>query len=210
MKNYIRFLMLTMLSASAFVQSATVTFNFNGNLAPTITGTDVDVSSTNISLEVTDSSKTGFTTSTPQADGTEYAFLRANSIVGPSDDDYLGFTVNANTGSFTLSGASFQARTDKEFNFALRSDVDSFSSDLFTGGTTSNTWNTFTNTSITGVSNQTSTDFRLYVWDNDSATSGSDVHRIDNLTLTVIPEPSTMALFGLAGVAMLVAKCRKR
>lgn len=207
----------SLLASAAWAQT-TVTYQFNVDQElqlATITGSDPDISASNINNTSvvgvggyeTGTSDWGITGSTPDADGTNYFYVRAPALAGsdPSpSNDYISFTITANSGAFNVTGASLQARSSGTFNFALRSDADSFTADLLAGNTGLNTFSNFENLTIGGLTNQTSTEFRLFMWGTGGV---SDVNRIDNLSLTTtaVPEPSMFGLlavvFGLAGFA---------
>lgn len=217
-----------LLSISALVLAASasygqiIVYNFNtSDSTPdsTITGIGADVAATSITAvdlgPFGGNPGWGITSSSPTVDGS-YAFVRGTSVLGTTDPgtanvDYFGFTISANTGTFNVTGASVDARgTGNDFSFALRSSADGYASDLLTGSTTSSTFVNFENTAISGISNQTSTDFRFYMWVNGGA--DTTPLRFDNLSVTVapIPEPSSFALLAgaLGGIALLRRKRR--
>ena len=71
----------------------------------------------------------------------------------------------------------------------------------------------FTGTEFVGLSNGDIAEFRIYF--GDQVNQSGDIQRIDNLVLNgnvvtvAIPEPTSIALFGLGSVAMLVRRRRK-
>jgi len=85
--------------------------------------------------------------------------------------------------------------------------VDSYTANLFSGSRGADTFQSFSTSSISGITGQTSVEFRLYVW--GSAGSG-DTHRYDDISLTVVPEPSSFLLMGLVGVAGVLVLRRRR
>jgi hypothetical protein len=198
--------------------SDTVTYEFDLDQETqnaTITGSDVDISASTFTVAGAGAynGDWGYTNSAPtdSDSGANYLFIRGGAVTSSLDtSDYVSFTVTANTGSFDITGASLFARTGgsgQETNFALRSDVDSFTTDLFTGSSTAtSSFDSFSTSTITGITGETSVEFRLYVW---GSTENSDTHRYDDISVTVVPEPSTLALIGLAGVAALVGFRRK-
>ena len=60
-------------------------------------------------------------------------------------------------------------------------------------------------TSLGTLVNGASIEFRLYITDN--STSNSRIHRIDDVTVNAVPEPGSLALFGLGG--LMVARRRR-
>jgi hypothetical protein len=196
--------------------ATTVTYNFDLDQETqnaTILGSDVDISASSLTFvgygaySAADSG-TWWIENTNPVDATNY--LRIASSVADTGD-YIEFSISANTAGFTLTGASLQHRMERNFdgnlNANLRSSLDGYTADLISASNNRDTWGTTSNTSITGVADQTSTTFRLYV----------DVSKrsayFDNLTLTLepsaIPEPSSaLLLFG--GVSALFGLRRKR
>jgi hypothetical protein len=195
-----------------------ITYEFNVDQelqVPTYTPvipTDPDVESTDIN-NTSIVGTGGYDQNNGWGISTDHLFVRAGALTSSfqltpgSFDDYISFTVSTDTGTFDLTGASLDARTSSSFHFTLRSAVDDYATDLFSGSTSSNTYTSFGDTSISGVTGQTTTEFRLFM---RGSGSGGDVHRIDNLSLTVVPEPSTLALIGLAGVAGFFVLRRRR
>jgi hypothetical protein len=215
----------TALMISGPVNAATtVTYNFNADQATqnaTISGTDPDISASSLTFVGLGSFDSGDTNdwwienTTPTGDTSNYlrvASAVADGVLGDKDaGDYIEFSVSANTLGFSLTGASFEGRMERNFDgnftYSLRSSIDDYSSDLFSGSHNGNSWVTRSNTSIAGVSDQTSTTFRLYM-DITKRTG-----YLDNLELTfepsAIPEPSSaLLLFG--GIAALFALRRKK
>ncbi|HKK17250.1 MAG TPA: PEP-CTERM sorting domain-containing protein, partial [Opitutales bacterium] len=188
----------------------------------TITGTDVDVSASLFTLAGTggyDVSGNGWgITGTSDSDasntdsGANYLFIRGGALTTSFDaSNYINFTITADTGSFNVTGASLFAKTGgsgQTTNFALRSDVDSFSADLLTGSRTGDVFQSFSTSTIAGITNQTSVEFRLYVW---GASATSDTHRYDDISLTLaaVPEPSAFALLsGLMALGWIAVRRR--
>lgn len=216
------------LSANFAVAQTIVTHVFDvdqsGSTAPTqtptITGSGPAVSSTDVTLVGFGdyNSGWGITNTNPRADGTNYLFVQGSSVgnsMPATDMDYVGFTVSSsNGGTFNVTGASVQARTSNgapdEVFFALRSSADNYATDLFTGSTNSKNFVTFEETNIISVTEQTSTEFRFYVWDN--VNNANSPLRFDNLSVTVesmsIPEPSNFAL--ICGILCAHTLTRRR
>ena len=214
-----------LLSANFAVAQTIVTHVFDvdqgGSTAPTqtptITGSGPAVSSTDLTFVGFGdyNAGLGITNSNPKADGSNYLFVKGASVgtsMPATNTDYVGFTVSSsNGGTFNVTGASVQARTTggapAEVFFALRSSADNYATDLFTGSTQSTDFVTFAETNIASVTEQTSTEFRFYVWDN-KANSTSPL-RFDNLSVTLeaIPEPSNFALiYGILSAHILIRR----
>ena len=141
-------------------------------------------------------------------------------------NNFIEFTV-APLAGFQFSATSFDFIWDRSSTgpsaVAIRSSVDSFASDigsvtgLLTGGTATTTLNTIP---ITGLNNiATATTFRAYGF-NATATTGTGgfdtvtgtttANVIFNGDVTAVPEPTSMALIGMFGVAGLAARYRRK
>ena len=135
-------------------------------------------------------------------------FGAANLADAITDDDYISFNVDAQSGfQFTVDEIFIQHRADSGSTFSgvIRSSVDSYATDLatvsFSAGIDVND-----TMSISGVTNQTSVEFRLYAWGD--STSNFQVRDLD-VGGTVIPEPSTAGLLCAAmGLVLLVRRRR--
>jgi hypothetical protein len=135
----------------------------------------------------------------------------AAPIVQLWSDDGSGTPIGDELETLTLSG-TFTA--DAANTFTSTGTTLSASTTYWIVVTNDNT-NTFewlgaANTSVTSDIGATHT-ARLFGGASPGSWNGtSGVLNQIQVNATVIPEPSTLALFGLAGVAMLVARCRKR
>ncbi len=171
-----------------------------GDLDHTIAALDPSASAANSSPSLHSFSATGwsvgdywsFTTSTLGFTGITVAFDQAGSGTGPGN---FGLSYSINGGSF----AQFATYTVPASNW--NTTTDGSGSELFAGGG--------------AFDNASSITFRL-VDLNTTSTSGGTVgtggtDRVDNFTvISVVPEPSTIALAGLGGAACLLAFRRRR
>ena len=129
------------------------------------------------------------------------------------DDDYYSFSITPGASAeldftqFTFDiykvsgGASVTGR--------LYSSIDAFTAELGNGTISAlTTWETKT-IDLSGLAPVTAaTEFRLYL--ETGGTFGPNGVKLDNLTLdgdvTVVPEPSTTALLGLGGLALILRR----
>jgi len=148
----------------------------------------------------------------------------ANAIAG---NDFIQFIVSPTAGNqFTVTSFDFiwdRSGTGPS-SVALFSSVDSFTNSLgsvanLTSGGSSLT--TFRSISINGISNvSTSTTFRLYGFGAtgtggtggfDHATNSATTNNVIlNGSISAVPEPTSMVLVGLIGVAGVVVRTRRR
>lgn len=151
-------------------------------------------------------------------------------------NDYISFTVTPDVGilfdatsfkidALALNGSLGQPGSTTEYSFGLYSSVDGWAStsDMigssqslsFTStaaGRQLGNWNTLTFdiTSLTDLNSDT--EFRLYVWVSNITGSTPNNNRrlaLDNITLSTIPEPSSLALI-IAGIIGLTMRTRRR
>ena len=129
-----------------------------------------------------------------------------------TDELYYSFTVTPDAGQ-SIDFTTFTAYIDKNgggaiFGYYLLSSIDGFTtSDVIDSdeghGTNIRNINLDVS-SLTGVT--TATEFRLYIR-TDNFTNGSNDFDFDDVvlngTVTAIPEPSALALFGLGGLMLL-------
>jgi len=213
-------IMTAAILAFGLASADTMTYEFGPDQETqnaTITGTDVDISASLLTLAGTGGYDVsgdgwGITGSTPadSDSGANYLFIRGGAVTTSlNTNDYINFTVTADSGTFDVTGASLFARTggtSQETNFELRSDVDGYTANLFSGSKTGDdTFKSFSTSSISGITGQTEVEFRLYVWGSNSS---SDTHRYDDISLTVVPEPATLGMVATAGLAMLLLRRR--
>lgn len=143
------------------------------------------------------------------------------------NDEYFSFTVTPTTGNrLNLAQLAFDADSEgtgfatPDDDWALYTSVDSgdFSSvatsqAIDRGGIPRNSFTTQT-VDLSDAKFQSLTapvEFRLYVWMTRTQTNSVKELRLDNfeLTGTVVPEPSSLALLGLATVAAATARRRR-
>lgn len=115
--------------------------------------------------------------------------------------NYIGFGARVLINSTTVSSPT---------TYSIRSSVDNYATSLLTQTFTQGTaYNPYNNTiSLTGAVDEAVT-FRIYLY-GSGGESRSGNTRIDDLTVSAVPEPSTYALMGLAGVVTLVALRRRK
>ncbi len=147
----------------------------------------------------------------------------ANAISG---DDFIQFIVSPTAGN-QFTATSFDFIWDRSgtgpSSVALFSSVDSFTNSLgtltgLTSGGASTT--TLRSISISGISDiSTSTTFRLYGFGAtatggtggfDTATGSTVNNVILNGSVSAVPEPTSMVLVGLMGVAGVAVRARRR
>jgi PEP-CTERM motif len=142
-----------------------------------------------------------FSVSTLSLAGIGVSFEQASSSTGP--------------GSFTLQystdGASFTNFAN--YTVVAMSGANSWSNNVAGAGETASEYS-YDLSSVTALDNQSAIYFRLL--DNATTTpSGGTVaatgtDRVDDFTIGTVPEPSTMALAAVGGVACLLAMRRRR
>jgi hypothetical protein len=158
--------------------------------------------------------------SSPTGNGSSNSLSANNWTTG----DYFQFQFSTLTFS-NIGIAWSQARSSTgATNFSLRYSTDGSSFTVFTNysvliTTTPNAWSSASNnpifnlsydlSSITSLDNQTNVYLRL-VSEQTSAAAGTG--RIDNVSITAVPEPSTFALLALsaAGIGGYIFRRRRR
>ncbi len=144
----------------------------------------------------------------------------ANAIAG---NDFIQFIVSPTAGNqFTVTSFDFiwdRSGTGPS-SVALFSSVDSFTNSLGTLTNLAGSTTTFRSISISGISNvSTSTTFRLYGFGAtatagtggfDHSNSATTNNVILNGSISAVPEPTSMVLVGLIGVAGAVVRTRRR
>ncbi|MDF3057598.1 MAG: hypothetical protein K0R17_1813 [Rariglobus sp.] len=151
-----------------------------------------------------------------------------NQAIAPSSDDWMGFTVSANSGSeLDLANLSFAyaysynggTAPTTPATFSVRSSIDNYGTSLATltasvGAVNAITWS---NASVTltdsAFQNLSTISFRIFLNDGSNVNAASYL-RVDTVTLTgvtatVIPEPSSYALLASMG-ALAWAGTRRR
>lgn len=149
--------------------------------------------------------------------GTNNGYAAIFRLTSNTTADFRIFEgVNASTGAigteinnqtFTLSSGTWSTTSFYTLNLNVVNTGTSISftgSILTTGGTTLGAFNTYTDTTPSSVLN-TSVGIRMGI-------GASDVLRMDNFTVptSAIPEPSTYALFGGAGMLVLSLYTRRK
>jgi len=186
----------------------------------------IDSASISDALEMTIGS--GLSGGSAFSSNTEVAFARS-TVTGSTQngaitgDDYFSFTVDAVGGTLDLVGLEIDlAPTDNgdavpfDATIFVMSDVGGFTTSdpvldsITVGSSEQSTPYTYAPFSVdlSGAEFQglSSITFRLYIFDdgNDATNNDDQIHRIDNVVLTAVPEPGALALVGLsfAGLAM--------
>ena len=156
--------------------------------------------------------------SSPTGNGSSNSLSANNWTIG----DYFQFQVS--TLSFSNIGITWsQARSSTgATNFSLRYSTDGSSFTTYTNysvlvTTAPNAWTSLSNnpifvlsydlSSITAIDNLPDVYFR-FVAEQTSASAGTG--RIDNVSITGVPEPSTYALLALSGLALAGYAVRRR
>jgi hypothetical protein len=189
-----------------------ISYDFSTNSATQsagISGTDPDVSATDLSV-VNMGSFDGTGISDGDSGWGINSGVFAVSTDGTGTTNYLEFSITANSGTYNVTGVSFDYDINDFGNgvgqWAIRSEVDSYASDLVSASTATN-GGTATNNSITGITGRSSTIFRLYI---QNPKNNNSVY-VDNISVTtVIPEPSSLALMGMALAAGLLMWRRRK
>lgn len=145
-------------------------------------------------------SSSGFTTTD---DG--HAFIRESGAPASLDlSMYWSFTLEAESGTFDVTGISLDSRVNNEAtaaNFVVRSSADNFSATLLSVATNSDTWSTFSEP-VTGLDGQSSLEFRIYVFDGTGLDGNAPI-RLDDIVVSGIPEPATVGVLAIGGLAAL-------
>ena len=207
---------MTMSSQAAVL----VDYSFNGgSLAPTLEASGF--TATSISTPTFNNS---FTTDWIYAQGNQ----TANSEAAASDDDvepgdgegpgndYFVFTLTPDSGTYSLDGLDYDtafyesngnSNTSYTSNTFVRSSLDSYTANLglFTEPGQTTTSPTFTPRSVdlSGAAFQNLSvpvTFRIYIFDNISG--GNRLSSIDNLSVSAIPEPSSLVFLLTGAVAV--------
>lgn len=143
-----------------------------------------------------------FDVSTINYTGIQISFDQTSSNTGPGA---FGLFYSVNGGSYTQIGANYtvlaNASPNPAWNGTTSSSIYTFTPDLSSTGT--------------ALNNDTTVSFRLYDQNTVSANGGTvasgGTDRVDNfvVTATPVPEPATMALAAIGGIAALITFRRK-
>ena len=126
-------------------------------------------------------------------------------------NDYYTFTLDANDGyefdfdSFVYTGT---ASASGPTAFALRSSLDGFTANI---GSPTATGTTIVLTASQFQNLTTPVEFRLYGYDADGGTGTFSINDYTfNGAVEAVPEPNTLALFGVGSLLMLASRHRTR
>ena len=211
-------------------------YDFDNGLAASTSDANVTANTFTSGAGISGAGESGWSSSTDTLFAKTSATTTTSLIVGTaiSADDYLSVTIGVDSGyymdldSFTLDygytndSGPFGAKNLKAYIF---SSVDGFvdAGDILTDRTNSTTV-TDNSVQFPGSSPNMTVDLSVYnyVWSGgeiefriylaDDTNTSAYVHRIDNVTLNgivaVVPEPSSTALLGLGGLAVLLRRKR--
>ena len=216
-------LAITLLAAGiapAFAQTTIAKWTFETS-APTTPGSFTP----EIGLGLASGFHAGASTySSPAGNGSAHSFSSNTWAIG----DYYQFQVSTSgLSNINVSWDQISSGTGpKDFSLLYSTDGTNFSTAISSYtvlvNATPNTWSsatpistssyTFDFSGLTAINNQAAVYFRLRDFDAISANGGTvaagGTDRVDNFSVTVIPEPSTYAL--LAGVATFAIVLRRR
>jgi hypothetical protein len=191
-------------------------WNFTTNTAPTTVGSGVTASN------VASAPSGGLVTF--GATGGLLQVAPANGATGGNNNlaaailsnSYFQFTVTPQSGqALSISSLSFLAGFPNNTSVTIRSNVDSFATDV---GQVSNASSTLTNYSFSLSGNPayqnraSAVTFRAYVYGANN--NNQNLTQFDNLTISgvaaAIPEPGSLALLGLGATAGMAILRRRR
>jgi len=216
-------LVLAATTASAAVLTQ---YNFDTNLAATTTGTNVTASDVSDGGGFgTEGARSFDGTTTPTLTLDDFSILEVDApdaeetfSAAHTGGDYLEFTVSADSGlllnleKLTFVVNNHVSLNTTKFNLSLRSDVDSFTSDIETVSDLRDNLDGVTQTfDLSGSDFQglEEVTFRLVMFSSEEGNFENDFRGfgVDDLTLNgqAVPEPSAaaMALVGFGGLGLL-------
>jgi len=235
-----KFLLASVIALAAHSQSwgAFITYNFgtasaNGSAAVTAgtSGLISDVTFGNATIAnsfgtvgtpiATTSASSGYTAPVNATGQFNIGQAVNNAAFSSATSPYFSFVVNNASGNaLTLDSFGFGSRSTATGAtlLSLRSSVDGFASDITTFTATANsTWVGFNNAALTtSLGSSASVELRVYASGGASnAGSGTINTRLDDVSfnvssVTAVPEPTSLALLGMAGCTGLVAAYRRR
>jgi hypothetical protein len=190
-------------------QPATFTYNFGQT-----GGTATPTSGSALYVTAGDFSPATFSDADPQSDyagaSADYYIVQSTTVAGAlniATSTYFEVTFTPTTSAgFILTGFDFgvYSASDGPVEYSIRSSADSFGSSIADGLITVDDW-TFTTNSFSQqvYTGNTAVTFRIYTFGNLS--SGMGEVRLDDVTISVTPEPVTtfaaaaggLGLFGL-------------
>ncbi|MFC5050439.1 PEP-CTERM sorting domain-containing protein [Rubritalea spongiae] len=129
-------------------------------------------------------------------------------------NQYMSFTISADSGTISMDTLSFDiARAQRGAqDFQVRASFDGFTNFIEVSGFQNQAiaQDTFTNYSFdltdSGFDVVTSVEFRIYLDDRAGNQNSSSGTYIDNVVISAVPEPSSTALLGLGGLALILRR----
>lgn len=205
----------TTTSATGFIPTTDTISTFNSSVISSHNLTPVDT----IAIS---SQSSGYTVSVgdfsaaASAGGNPYGNVFTSGAFNATTSSYWEFTLTptagnaVNLGYFAFGARGISGESATPTSYSLRSSLDGYATGVADGEfiLTSTAWRLYTETfSFTGAVDQAVT-FRLYLLGADG-TSRTGTLRIDDVTLSTVPEPSTYALLAL-GLGAVLWKIRRR
>ncbi|MBK1855185.1 PEP-CTERM sorting domain-containing protein [Verrucomicrobiaceae bacterium 5K15] len=127
-------------------------------------------------------------------------------------NQFISFTVSTDAGTLNLENLSFNVMgtNRRALDYEVRSSLDSFASTLASGGITVTDAAQNVDLSAAAFDSVSNIEFRIYVDDRLSNGNGGSGTAFDDVVLngTLVPEPSSTALLGLGGLALILRRRR--